>query len=1577
MKNNFYYKWLVIALNLILIAGLILPFVSTAEAAKTASATAAESKEEEDSQLKNGDFEGKTGEEGIAAEWEVKQDEMVTGDFEVVESPVSSGRYAQKIAGTALPKDKGIKFFQKLKVRSDAKYRLEGNMNVASLSQATVEFGIEFFDKEGLSIDSQAAEVTTESADKYALSQKRGTVPLQADYAYVYTYLRATEEGGTGTYYLDDVVLYYEVSDTLEKPGDFIGNPTDKRVILEWAEVKNATSYELKRDDNVIFTGTDIRFVDKDLQPETEYVYTLVARNEQGTSEHATLRVKTGKQVNELPVSISADPVSISLQAGGTQPLRIHAHYPDATTVEITDKATYQVDEQTVASISETGIVTGLKAGVAKLTVSYQQQKLEIEIVVHDTAIPLAAISFVKSEVSMLTGAEEQVKILFQPENATNKQVDWHSSDETIVSVDQTGKMSAKAVGNAIVTATSKDGGFTASVHVTVVEGSEWMELLKKSGEEYDWYNLEPHRIVDSLRNLQESLPDEEVTFTDYEGKAVTDSVSSRLTKETKAYEKALSDNMISINRYSGTEVAHAQLNLFNLLAAYWNTYGADLSAKEQKQLKKEMSDLLMLALQQLEAIKDDASQYADNLEKHGEAVDSGYIKSLEEYQVSWGDLLNELKNGTAVQPLEKIQILMDTGSNLLAFYNLSYNVDNLTKDEDKDDIPDLIELTFKTDIFSKDTDQDGLSDREELEYNLDPTQEDSDGNGILDADEDDDQDGLSNLEEAKLRTRMDKPDTDNDTIPDGEEVHKYNTSPTKWDTDRDRISDKRELDLGLNPLVVDSDGDGQPDSKVRVTDKIEIFSEEQQSFEEGGVIPEVTIDGYPQTKENTMVTDASVNPFVKRTPHMIGHPVNLEIVEDFEQATLKLGLSDKWNHLNVQKLAVMRYDKDKQILEQVPHVDYNQTDHTVTATVDKDGYYVLVDKEEWTKLLKTPYDPGKPAVIRGKIENFVLATTYVVGNQSIFNYGTVDRASLEEAIRSSVIPADLVQGQAFSNQAADQSFITTAIDQLAANQSLKNQWKVLVVASKEQNLSDPKLAAAIEKANANQIIVFTYWTSAETGSGEWNLEDLAEETGGKYAESNLQDVTQSPSILKSVWEAVLDQEDLDQDGIPDRVEKEGIRLGTMERVVLSTSLEDANGDGIIDGQDSDGDGLLDGFEMGYTDANGVAFKETKVTEHQQEEEENLQLRSKGTTPKPKKKKDVSNNLEYYDPKTCCDNDPIKDGGMYVQTDLGWIFETTRNYYNVDWKWYELYLDKLPWRSLVIKQRIGMLEYEKIPELVKYNSHYVYLSRDLQFWHTQLDQDVMAAGGRGGGFFKNLIKIGMKKDELLEGPCISQLLIKQYGPNELHSSTRKMKRDGILKTVEIVDSATKKKVVMKEVVPKGFETVEDYLLSVDGKVKGYKDPVEFRKVVDNVNIYLNKPWGQPSIINKSKAGEVVYGAGMINYDVIGFPIFTDYAIFTAKIPENMYRARDAIQFIEAAKQLKKAIESGSSEVKGTFTSEERKLIDQAAAGIKDGRIKGYTWHHHQVEGKIELLPTQLHEHNKHTGGNAIWGGSVR
>ena len=80
----------------------------------------------------------------------------------------------------------------------------------------------------------------------------------------------------------------------------------------------------------------------------------------------------------------------------------------------------------------------------------------------------------------LVVNGTQQLTAVVKPENATNKNVIWSSSDESIATVSEAGLVTAKAVGKAAITATTEDGGKNAVCEVTVGNDSELLEEIKK-----------------------------------------------------------------------------------------------------------------------------------------------------------------------------------------------------------------------------------------------------------------------------------------------------------------------------------------------------------------------------------------------------------------------------------------------------------------------------------------------------------------------------------------------------------------------------------------------------------------------------------------------------------------------------------------------------------------------------------------------------------------------------------------------------------------------------------------------------------------------------------------------------------------------------------------------------------------------------------------------------------------------------------------------------------------------------------------------------------------------------------------
>ncbi len=90
--------------------------------------------------------------------------------------------------------------------------------------------------------------------------------------------------------------------------------------------------------------------------------------------------------------------------------------------------------------------------------------------------IPVTGISLNKTTIDITYEAEggyyssEQLIAYVTPDNASNPSVTWSSSDNTIATVNNTGRVAGVSEGTAIITATTVDGGFSANCTVNVPE---------------------------------------------------------------------------------------------------------------------------------------------------------------------------------------------------------------------------------------------------------------------------------------------------------------------------------------------------------------------------------------------------------------------------------------------------------------------------------------------------------------------------------------------------------------------------------------------------------------------------------------------------------------------------------------------------------------------------------------------------------------------------------------------------------------------------------------------------------------------------------------------------------------------------------------------------------------------------------------------------------------------------------------------------------------------------------------------------------------------------------------------------
>ena len=88
--------------------------------------------------------------------------------------------------------------------------------------------------------------------------------------------------------------------------------------------------------------------------------------------------------------------------------------------------------------------------------------------------VAVSSVSVSPTELAMMAGGNSQLTATVLPSDATNKSVSWTSSNSNVATVDSEGLVHAVAGGNATITVTTADGGYTATCAVTVSNPSSY-----------------------------------------------------------------------------------------------------------------------------------------------------------------------------------------------------------------------------------------------------------------------------------------------------------------------------------------------------------------------------------------------------------------------------------------------------------------------------------------------------------------------------------------------------------------------------------------------------------------------------------------------------------------------------------------------------------------------------------------------------------------------------------------------------------------------------------------------------------------------------------------------------------------------------------------------------------------------------------------------------------------------------------------------------------------------------------------------------------------------------------------------
>lgn len=203
----------------------------------------------------------------------------------------------------------------------------------------------------------------------------------------------------------------------------------------------------------------------------------------------ATVTVKVAEKVTAVckvtvisrVTGISMSETTVELKPGETHQLTATVLPQNASNAEVT----WYSDKESVAKVSQSGLVSAVSTGEATIhVVTSDGGKMATCLVKVGT--PVKGITLSISSKTLYVGDPSlDISATLTPANATDKSLEWSSSDPEVASIAPGAALHAVIKplkpGKTTITATTKDGGFKADCEVTVKRHVSGVSLSKSS----------------------------------------------------------------------------------------------------------------------------------------------------------------------------------------------------------------------------------------------------------------------------------------------------------------------------------------------------------------------------------------------------------------------------------------------------------------------------------------------------------------------------------------------------------------------------------------------------------------------------------------------------------------------------------------------------------------------------------------------------------------------------------------------------------------------------------------------------------------------------------------------------------------------------------------------------------------------------------------------------------------------------------------------------------------------------------------------------------------------------------------
>jgi hypothetical protein len=173
--------------------------------------------------------------------------------------------------------------------------------------------------------------------------------------------------------------------------------------------------------------------------------------------------------------TVTVSPSTPSVAVGKTQQMVATGTYDNGTTDTVTDSATWSTSDNTIATVSSSGLVTGVASGTA--TISATLNGLSGSTTVTVTVANLSSIKITSTSQSLFSGQTAQFKAtgILQNGNTVDltDSVTWTSSNTAAATINSSGLATAQTVTSTQTTnVAAKSGSITSNAITLTVSAS-------------------------------------------------------------------------------------------------------------------------------------------------------------------------------------------------------------------------------------------------------------------------------------------------------------------------------------------------------------------------------------------------------------------------------------------------------------------------------------------------------------------------------------------------------------------------------------------------------------------------------------------------------------------------------------------------------------------------------------------------------------------------------------------------------------------------------------------------------------------------------------------------------------------------------------------------------------------------------------------------------------------------------------------------------------------------------------------------------------------------------------------------